>query len=347
MMNDPFTPNPAEAKARSGMITVDVPESAYHLFNINYERGPVTDEEFARYTADNRYSLSVNADLYPLPEQFLDQGAPRGDFTAGVLGHSLVFPGTEHRYWRYVPAAYDPEKPANFALIFDGSFFTREAYPGICLLFDNLIASGDIPPTVVLFLDFGVPGPGQPVLGFNEGEVDRSLEYDTPTDANARFVVEEAMPTALRGLNISPSPADRMVMGISSSGIAAFSTAWFRPEAFGKVYMASASFVNIRCGVIWPSVIRMSEKKDLSVFAVVGKHDLNNLFGNWLYSNLEVGSALHFRGYDSALYLSEAGHSFNVYLYMMPRALTRLFGGRDSAMENIEAVDFSRQIGIS
>ena len=99
-----------------------------------------------------------------------------------------------------------------------------------------------------------------------------------------------------------------------------------------------------RPGIVWPSVIRMSEKKDIAVYAVVGRHDLDNLFGNWFYANLDVGSALHFRGYDSEMYISEAGHSFAVYMYMMPRSICRLLGSRDTETAHMEKVDFNSQI---
>ncbi|MBQ6395088.1 MAG: hypothetical protein IJH87_01905, partial [Atopobiaceae bacterium] len=216
-----------------------------------------------------------------------------------------------------------------------------EEYPEFCFLFDNLIAQGLIPTTVVLFADFGGPGPGQPGTGWRAGVVNRSFEYDTPSDWNARFITEELMPIALSEMCISADPKDHAVCGISSSAIGAFGVAWFKPEVFGNVVIGSPSFVNIRHGIVWPSAIRATlEAKPIRMIAEVGRHDGDNNFGNWLNGNYDVACALHLAGYDHRLFISESGHAFPPYKSFVPQALEWAFTGKEPEYGNFELATY-------
>ena len=359
------TPNTSPVEEK---VTIEVPKSTFELFNA-LQGLPVQEvlpERWDKYSALNKVK---NLDLYPKPEEYTDLGNPRGTLDMGVLEESAFYPGTKHRWGLYVPAQYKEDEPANLVVQLDGNFYLppepqsdeaeesedgtkfvgskntpmsrdmlpSEDYPEMCFLYDNLIAQGRIPTTVVFFADFGVPGPGQPFKGFREGEVNRSFEYDTPSDWNARFLTEEFMPSVLAGLSISADPAHHVVAGISSSGIGAFAVAWFKPEVFGNVVVGSPSFVNIRHGIVWPSVIRATlEPKPIRMIAEVGRHDGDNNFGNWLNGTYDVACALHLAGYDHRLYLSESGHASPPFLCFLPQALEWAFTGKEPQLENFE-----------
>ncbi len=96
------------------------------------------------------------------------------------------------------------------------------------------------------------------------------------------------MPTVLKDYNVSDKPEDHVIVGFSSSGIAAFEAAWFKDDIFGKVYTGSPTFVNIRGGSIRGSAIRMSDRKNLKIFTTGGKHDLDNVFGSRRAGRTEV-----------------------------------------------------------
>ena len=139
----------------------------------------------------------------------------------------------------------------------------------------------------------------------------------------------------------SGNQTDHVICGTSSSGMAAFSSAWFKPEYFGKVYLASATFANIRNGIVWPYAIRICEKKPLKIFASVGRHDIDNFYGNWLNSNYDVACALQFRGYEHKLYITEAGHNIRLFLRFLPEGLAWLFNGTEPEMANCELATYS------
>lgn len=333
--------NPSTEAPVEKYVELKIPESTYHLFHAVFDR-PITGptEDFKTYHAKSR---EMNDALYPFPECFAEKGAPKGRVVSGTLQDSVFYPGTTHDYWVYIPAQYKETVPANLIVIYDGAFFVAEMENGTSLitLFDNLIAEGKLPVSIVFFAGFGVPGPGQPINGFSEGEVNRSFEYDTTSDWNARFLTEEFMPAALAGYNISADPADHAICGMSSSGIAAFSTAWFKPEYFGNVCMGSATFANIRNGIVWPYAIRACEKKNLKIFAIVGKHDADSYFGNTFNSNYDVGCALRFAGYEHRLYITQSGHNGRVYRRFLPEGLAWLFNNVAPQMEHCELATYS------
>src|SRR5689334_20887505 len=48
------------------------------------------------------------------------EGVPQGKFLGPRIIPSNVFPGTQHTYWVYVPAQYDPTKPTAVMIFNDG-----------------------------------------------------------------------------------------------------------------------------------------------------------------------------------------------------------------------------------
>lgn len=327
-------------------VNISIPKSTYDLFGAVLDH-PITGatDEYRRYL---RESSVINEDIYPFTEIFEDKGSPKGTVVSGILPDSKFYPGIAHPYWIYIPAQYNASEPANLIVIYDGKFFMDENESkrrlkgkSITILFDNLISEGKLPVSIVLFAGYGVPGPGQPICGFEEGEINRSYEYDRTSDWNSRFLTEELMPAVLADYNISADPQDHAICGMSSSGIAAFSTAWFKPEYFGKVYIGSATFANIRNGIIWPYAIRICEKKPLQIFASVGRHDIDNFYGNWLNSNYDVGCALQFRGYKHKLYITEGGHSIRLFLRFLPEGLEWLINGTEPEMSHCELAEYS------
>src|SRR4051812_17091783 len=67
---------------------------------------------------DSQYRLGPDS----LPQEGVPKGEIRGPFTLP----SQVYSGTQHTYWVYVPAQYDPQKPAALMVYQDGQAFKDE-----------------------------------------------------------------------------------------------------------------------------------------------------------------------------------------------------------------------------
>jgi enterochelin esterase family protein len=245
------------------------------------------------------------------PDSMPQEGVPKGRFDGPKIIPSEVFPGTQHTYWVYVPAQYDPAKPAALIVFNDGQAFKNE--PGDVQaqhVLDNLIYRREIPVMLGVFIN---PGrrPDQPEptpRNWGDRDTNRPEEYNALNDKYPRVIVEELLPALRKEYNISNNPEHRAIGGASSGGIAAFTVAWYRPEQFGKVFSFVGSFVNLgnRGGHTYPDLVLESERKQIRVFLQDGRND-NRGGGrggsdpnsyDWFYQNVRMADALTRKGYD-------------------------------------------------
>lgn len=263
------------------------------------------------------------ADIHP--DQMPKDGVPQGKVTSGKFSDSEIFPGTVRDYSVYVPAQYKADEPAALMVFQDGRGYSdlKRSYR-VPTVFDNLIHQKAIPVTIAVFVN---PGTIPPTAPGAAGRSNRSFEYDSLGDRYANFLVDEFLPVALKGLNVSTDPAKRAVCGISSSGICAFTVAWEKPEQFGKVLSHIGSFTNIRGGWAYPGLVRKTKEKPkaIKVYLQEGVNDLNNLHGNWPLGNKDLAAALQFAGYTYKLEMTDGGHSSKWGGEVFPDALRWLW----------------------
>lgn len=280
--------------------------------------------------------IALGADDYKLgPESQVDSNVPHGEVTEHTFASSTVYPGTTRKYWVYVPKQYDAAKPAGLIVFQDGGgYASADGDFRVPVVLDRLIAKGDVPVLIGVFVNPGV------IPAAQSGEKERSnrsFEYDSLGETYSKFLLEELLPEATKGYAIDPNPAMHAIGGISSGGICAFTVAWERPDAFGKVISHVGSFTNIRGGYVYPSLIRKSKDKPkpLRVFLQDGSGDLDNLFGNWPLSSQEMAAALKFAGYDYRFEFGEGGHSGKQGGAILPETLRWLW--RDAAKAQVTA----------
>src|SRR5262249_20229206 len=249
------------------------------------------------------------ADDYKLgPDSMEQPGIPRGKVTKHTWT-SQVFPGTVRDYWVYVPAQYDPQKPACVMVFQDGASYVNVTEKGqyrVPIVFDNLIHKKQMPVTIGIFIN---PGQVPATDPKQKPRSNRSFEYDTLSDQYARFLEKEILPKVGRQYNLRQDAAGRAICGSSSGGICAFTAAWERPDLFSKVLSHVGSFTNIRGGAVYPGMIRKTERKPIRVFLQDGSGDLDNLHGSWPLANQQMAAALKFAGYDYQFVFGDGGHN--------------------------------------
>jgi sugar lactone lactonase YvrE/enterochelin esterase-like enzyme len=258
---------------------------------------------------------------YPLgPDSQRRPGVPEGRVEGPFSWESDIFPGTVRNYWIYVPAAYDAQQPACVMIVQDGIGRANEwRLPEVL---DNLIEQGDVPVTIGIFVDPGVvPAAGEQA----QPRFNRSFEYDSLGDRYARFLVDELLPEVAKSYNLSQDPNDRLLAGASSGGICAFTAAWERPDQFRRVLSTIGTFVGLRGGDQYPTLVRKFEPKPIRVFLQDGSRDLNIYGGDWWMANQSMLSALKFAGYDVRHQWGEGGHNGRHGAAIMPDALRWLW----------------------
>lgn len=204
---------------------------------------------------------------------------------------SKIFPGTVREITVFIPAQYDASKPACVYVKTDG-YNPREKAN-----LELAIATKEMPVTVGVFVRPGeVPAP----MKGTAPRRNRDFEYDGISENNVRFFDEEVLPFVAKQyqLNLSTSGNDRCIVGGSSGGIAAFTAAWHRPEAFSRVYAASGSWVAFRGGHEFPTMVRKFEARPIRSYLTTATHDMENAAGDWFLVDQEMDKALKFSGYD-------------------------------------------------
>jgi len=270
---------------------------------------------FAQQTAEN----------YPVDSaSMLQPGVPRGEILKFSFSQSKIFPGTSRECWVYVPAQYDPGKPACVYVNQDGIQWKATT------VFDNLIHKKEMPVTIGVFVT-----PGKVLADSGTDAVDRfnrSFEYDGLGDAYCRFILTEILPEVEkqktsdgREIHLSKNGNDRAIGGSSSGAICAFTAAWEHPEEFSRVFSAIGTYVGLRGGDRYPILIRKYEPKPIRIFLQDGNNDLNIYAGDWWKANETMERSLTFAGYEVNHVWGEGGHNGNHGNAIFPEAMRWLW----------------------
>jgi enterochelin esterase family protein len=269
--------------------------------------GTVHVEHF-EYTADS------------LPQKDVQQGR----LEKFVWNTSEVFPDTVRTVTVYLPAGFKAGEETCLMVWQDGS---RHVDPNgsmrASVVFDNLIHKKEMPRTVGVFIDPGRMTKQKP----GEKAANRGFEYDSLGPAYASFLIEEILPEVQKRYQTKfrPQPEAWAIAGGSSGGICSFTVAWERPDKFRKVLSWVGSFVDLKGGDVYPSLIRASERKPIRIYLLDGENDLDNKFGNWPIANKQMAAALKYMNYDFRIDWTQCFHGSKGMAPSLPEALRWLW----------------------
>jgi len=269
-------------------------------------------------------SAQTTNNYQPGPDSKPQPGVPKGEVIKLSFDKSKIFPDTIRDYWIYVPAQYKPDKPACVFVMQDG---IRWEAPTV---FDNLINKKEIPITIGVFISPGVVKAADGNVALDR--FNRSFEYDGLGDNYARFLLEELLPDVEtkktadgRAIRLSHDGNDRLIAGASSGAIAAFTAAWEKPDAFSRVFSSIGTFVDLRGGMRYPSLIRKYEPRPIRIFLQDGSNDLNIYGGDWWMANQTMERALNFAGYEVEHAWGDGAHDGKQATAIFPDALRWLW----------------------
>ena len=224
-----FIIGPTHKAAPETSVQDGIPHGKLYSFTISSADGVIYNPGVIRDDIANCRNSSVNSAA-----------------TAPGDRSDMLVPTSHPGAWKrtidvYVPAGYAPGTAAPFIVFGDGG--ATGAYPGRDLFntIDSLIAQHRIPSIVAI----GIAAGGQDAQGSERGR-----EYDTVSGTYAEWIEHEVLPLVEKnsGATLTKDPDGRATMGISSSGAAAFTMAWFHPELYHRVLAYSPTMVNQQ----WP-----------------------------------------------------------------------------------------------
>jgi enterochelin esterase family protein len=269
------------------------------------------------------------------PESYPQPGVPRGKVTGPVEHASKIYAGMKTNYWFYVPAQYDGSTPAAVMIWQDGEKYAGHEKPARLLhVIDNLTAEKRIPVMVSVFISPGMAGERRM----------RSIQYDTVTDAYARYLLDEILPEVEKTVKLRKDGYSRAIAGESSGAVCAFTAAWFKPGEFSRVMSRIGTYTSIQWkpkgdglgsdldgGNIYPFAVRKQPKRNIRIWLSDGAEDLENNHGSWPLQNIQMANSLKMREYDFAFRWSLGTHSTSHGNAELPEALAWLWRDYDSA----------------
>ena len=284
---------------------------------------------FLSYVCYAQQAYNVRTPYDPATQRLEEN--QRGEVLTFTLSDSKIYPGTEREISVYIPQQYDATKAACLLVCMDGILYDATT------VMDNLIASGEMPITVGVFVNPGVVyNDKHTIIRYN-----RCKEFDSTDDTFASFLEKEVLPrvTTLqtqsgKPIILSNDPNDCCITGASSGGIAAFSVAWHRPDLFSRVYTTVGTFVAMRGGNNYPAIVRKTEPKPLRIYMQDGWYDTwNPIFGEWFEYNLLMESAFNFAGYEVFHKWDRGNHSIKYGTLAFPDAMRWLWRGYPTKVE--------------
>lgn len=238
---------------------------------------------------------------------------PMGMMTEGVNFESAEF-GYGFNYQVYVPAQYEAGKPAALMIFQDGGNYpVNFRVPSV---FDTLIAAGDMPVTIGVFI--------------NPGE-DRSFEYDSTTPKYADFLINELIPELETTYDFVDDPNGWGIGGHSSGGSCAFTAGWNYPDKFRKIMTHSGSFIGLQdpgADLYRDQILTTMPIKPLRVTMAAGINDLECCGDTWRNANDETAMSLETAGYHYRYMQNGGSHDVGPWgTYDIANALRWLWRG--------------------
>lgn len=205
-------------------IAQNVPKGTVFTFTMTSEQSRIYNPGFVRDESSPDAAVNSAATVPGDPSNVIIPTSHPGTWTRSVSV--------------YMPAGLTGCNKAPLLVVGDGGG------PRDTILFtvlDNLIHQQQLPPMVAVTIEAG----GQDAQGSERG-----FAYDTVSGTYAEFVERKVLPLVehMKGVRLTSDPDGRAAMGISSSGAAAFTMAWFHPELYHRVLAYSPTMVNQQ----WP-----------------------------------------------------------------------------------------------
>lgn len=240
-----------------------------------------------------------------LPASYEQPDVPQGKMSDKLVFSSKVYASMQSDYWIYVPAQYDPSKPAALMIWQDGQGHIARNGRRTLNVLDNLTYQLRIPVMISVFISPGKVG----------DKAMRSIEYDTMNDTYVQFL-DELLAGVHAQYNIRKDSYSHGIAGESSGGICSFNAAWTHPEEFSRVLSTIGSFTSIQWhpgeidgGNVYPNKIRKEAKRNIRVYLQDGSEDLENQHGSWPLQNIQMANSLKMMGYDFHLAFGNGSHN--------------------------------------
>lgn len=243
--------------------------------------------------------------------------SPKGNLSPFYFKSSCL--KNKREIWVYTPPGYS-NKGERYPLliVLDGQAYTSDLIPGPTIL-DNLIAEGEIPPMIAIF-----------VSSIDQPRRNLELPCYKPF---IESLSDELLPWVYKNYHASQRPEQVIIAGSSYGGLAAAYAALIKPDTFGKVLSQSGAFwwSPSKSGELW--LIKQYEgmsKLPIEFYLDVGHLEteesgnrMSMVKVNALFSDL-----LKKKGYRVTHEIFQGGHDYACWRKTLAKGLIALAGKR-------------------
>lgn len=219
----------------------------------------------------------------------------------------------------YTPSGFDPQSPDTVVLVMLDGVEYRQLV-SLPTILDNLIADGQLPQVVVLFVD----------------SIDSTIRSHELT-ANPDFgqaIATELLPWAEQKLGLKTVPERTVIAGSSYGGLSASATSLAHPDRFGAAIAMSGSFWWSPPGTpaadprhIAAQVLK-EERQPVRFFLSAGlfEYGRSDRTAGILETSRQLRDLLQAKGYEVAYREYAAGHDYFAWQGVIGDGLLTLFG---------------------
>jgi enterochelin esterase-like enzyme len=257
-------------------------------------------------TANNE--LRMPSYVFP-QETVRNPATPRGTLTNNITVASTNL-GYTVNYRVYTPPNYAAAQLRDLPVVYvtDGHEYLADYLGAMPIVLDNLIESGDLQPTIAVFID-----PRQPT---NQNNNRRLREYNMNA-AFANFVAGELVPAIDAAYRTEKSADARTILGTSMGGLAAAHLGATKSSVFHNIAPQSPAY-NQNSAIY--SLYQNNNLQFLDIFQTNG-----TLGGDGSGANT-MANIWTARGYDFDRLIASEGHSWGQWRGQLDSILTTLIG---------------------
>ena len=247
---------------------------------------------------------------YVFPQETVRQtGVPQGTLSSNVttfstnLGYSV-----NHRV--YTPAGYDARNLDDLPVVYvtDGHEYAADHLGSMVVVLDNLIASGELRPTMAVFIDPRDPN--------NPGSNRRFNEYNmNPNFAN--FVAGELVPLIDGSYRTDATAESRTILGTSMGGLNAAYFGAVKSNVFDNIAVQSPAY-NVNTA-IYP-LYQNNDLQFLDIFQTNGTFSGDGAGAD------QMANVWTANGYDFSRIIVNEGHSWGQWRGELDSLLIGLIG---------------------
>lgn len=319
---------------REGTLPTDARSDYKVVVNNNWILDPTNPLQMWSGIGTANNELRMPDYIFPA-ETVRNPATPGGSITNNVTINSTNL-GYSVNYRVYTPANYTASQLRDLPVVYvtDGHEYLADYLGSMAIVLDNLIAAGDLQPTIAVFIDPRQPG--------NPANNRRLSEYNmNPNFAN--FVANELVPAIDAAYRTDNTAEARTILGTSMGGLNAAYFGAVKGSVFQNIAPQSPAY-NVN-----PAIYSLYQNNDLTFLDIFQTNGTLGGDGNGANSMANIWSS---RGYDFDRLIANEGHSWGQWRGQLDDILTTLIGppligdyNRDGAVDSADYVVWRKHLG--